>query len=502
MLAIAYWFGVLGTVTFAVLYGLHAWARYRAESRARLALMTAMIAAATREGLNGQASRMAFLAEQLGPIRQLRHRHRVSRLFWQYERVSPDITSVALMTPTDRVVAATAKVARHFMRVWRRNPQLQEDLQRSMRTPGVSVQRPLYDPQTRHWLVYVGYTVWRRTGGPRYMILETMDFRAFGHVFVHLPLIPGLAVGLLRGDFYIEAREPIPRDNLRDLMVRPQSGILVRTLIAYPDRRAGFFEGLVSADDQYRFGAYERVRGYPLVAFVDMPRRQELLGWWRGQVEIPLGFLLVALLFSAVAYHRIQVLTRRWEREKERQKNMLRNLAVHDPLTGLLNRMSLTALLKRAIERARRYERLVAVGFLDVNDFKLINDRHGHTVGDAVLKELAARLKGAMRSTDWVVRLGGDEFVLVMEGLQAIEDLGAVIDHVHAVITKPFVVNDIALQVQVSLGITIYPADDADADGLLRHADQAMYAAKTQRGAKWVQIYDPHRPRFGGAEGG
>lgn len=501
MLALAYWFGLVGTLAFAAVYGLHSWARYQEENHARLALMAAMMAAATREGLNGQAARLTFLAEQLRALHPLRHRRRAGRLLRQYQRASPDITGVAVVGPGGRIVASAQGTGQSPLRGSHLPAGLWADWRKSLKTHGLSVCRPLYDPKTRQWLVGFGYTVWRAAGAARYMIFETMDFWTFDHALVRLPLIRGLAVGLLRNDYYLQAREPIPRGGLRGIMERPQAGILARTLITDGGRSAGFFMGLVNADDQYRIGAYERVAGYPLVAFADMARRQIIVAWWREQVEIPLGFLLIALLFSAVAYRRIEVLTRRWEQEKERQKSVLRSLAVHDPLTGLLNRAGLVPLLKRALERARRYEWFVVVGFLDVNDFKTINDQHGHAAGDAVLRELAMRLKRAMRSTDRVVRLGGDEFVFVMEGVRAKEDLQTVVDHIHAAITEPFVVDDVALRVRVSLGVTIYPADDEDADGLLRHADQAMYAAKTRRGAKWVQIYDPQRPRSRQTEG-
>ncbi len=497
-LAVAYWFGLVGTVAFACTYGWHSWVRYQEDRHARLALVATMIAHATHEFLDDQRARMAFLAAQLRQQSAV-HRARAARsLFGRYLHASPAIQSVGLLTPAGRLVAA-APVASRLLQDLQKSPRMQTDLRRSARVPGLSIDRPLYDPQTKDWVVPVTYTASRSGGGPQFMIVEVLGFRDFNRILPRSLLIPGLAIGLLRNDFYLEARTPIPLGNLQALVARAQTGVLARTLAMDQGRVRGSFDGFVSADKEYRFGAYQRVRRYPLTAFADIPRRQELFTWWHRLVEIPFFFLLAALLFSALAYYRIQLLTRRWEEEKERQKTILRSLVVHDPLTGLLNRSSLMPVLKRAMERARRYRRLLAIGFLDVNDFKLINDLYGHPAGDTILKELAVRLKRTMRGTDRIVRLGGDEFVLVIEGLQTPDDLRPVIEHIRTVLADPFIVGELALQVYVSLGLTVYPLDDEDAEGLLRHADQSMYAAKANRADGWVRIYEPRGAGGGGA---
>ncbi len=157
-------------------------------------------------------------------------------------------------------------------------------------------------------------------------------------------------------------------------------------------------------------------------------------------------------------------------------------LARHDMLTGLPNRLMLETHLPLAMARVRRQGSLLAVGVMDLDDFKPVNDTWGHQAGDALLKQLGQRLKAAVRDTDLVVRLGGDEFVVVLEGLGREDDLAILLNRLHTVVETPFkLTGDVEARVGMSLGLTLYPNDQADADLLLRHADAALYASKAHK---------------------
>ncbi|MBU2828555.1 EAL domain-containing protein [Acidithiobacillus ferriphilus] len=180
--------------------------------------------------------------------------------------------------------------------------------------------------------------------------------------------------------------------------------------------------------------------------------------------------------------------------ERHRLMDELARQSLSDTLTGLPNRRALDAEMGKAIARSDRQERLLAVGFLDLDAFKPINDIYGHDAGDDLLKEMARRLQDAMRRMDTIARLGGDEFVLLLEGLRSMDALEQVLARLQAAITQPLHIKGEIVRIQASMGLTIYPFDDGDADLLLRHADQAMYAAKARPGREdgsWVQIYHP-----------
>jgi diguanylate cyclase (GGDEF)-like protein/PAS domain S-box-containing protein len=158
-------------------------------------------------------------------------------------------------------------------------------------------------------------------------------------------------------------------------------------------------------------------------------------------------------------------------------------LAHHDALTRLPNRLLLHDRLSQAILQAQRHHRRLTVAFLDLDDFKLINDGHGHEAGDAVLRTVARRMVMAIRATDTVARFGGDEFVLVLvDQPDRPQALSAVVDKVMAAIAEPIEVGGQTFQVTCSSGLATYPDDGADADALLRRADAEMYSAKLGEG--------------------
>ncbi len=155
--------------------------------------------------------------------------------------------------------------------------------------------------------------------------------------------------------------------------------------------------------------------------------------------------------------------------------------AQRDPLTGLPNRAYLRPRLTEAKARSHRHGTLFALGVLDLDGFKEVNDTFGHKAGDWVLQETVIRLKKVLRSSDALIRLGGDEFVLLFEDLDNDEALYLILDRIQNVIGKPYRYHEAEMRIAASLGITVYPLDDASDDSLIQHADQALYVAKASK---------------------
>jgi len=162
----------------------------------------------------------------------------------------------------------------------------------------------------------------------------------------------------------------------------------------------------------------------------------------------------------------------------KRAEERLRHLAHHDSLTGLPNRLLFVNSLQQAIERAKRHREKVALIFIDLDRFKLINDSLGHAAGDELLKEVGLRLKHSVRGEDLVSRLGGDEFTVVIEGLAQVDDVAALAQKIIAALAVPLSIAGRELVVAASLGIALFPEDADNVDELSRAADAAMYRAK------------------------
>lgn len=163
--------------------------------------------------------------------------------------------------------------------------------------------------------------------------------------------------------------------------------------------------------------------------------------------------------------------------------------AQHDVLTGLPNRRFLIEHLKRALPRVIQTHKSVAVLALDLDGFKPVNDLYGHSAGDLLLQQLAARLTTALRGQDFVARLGGDEFVLVLENIVDTNGLIIFLERLRVMLDVPYEFSaGVMVTCGASIGVTLYPQDMGDANDLLRHADRALYAAKSDRkiaGSRW-----------------
>ncbi|MBV8519198.1 MAG: EAL domain-containing protein [Acidobacteria bacterium] len=166
--------------------------------------------------------------------------------------------------------------------------------------------------------------------------------------------------------------------------------------------------------------------------------------------------------------------------ERKSAEQQIEYQAYHDALTGLANRRLFQEHLSLALALAQRRHTLVAVLFLDLDHFKLVNDSLGHSVGDALLRQVAKRLKAAVREGDTVARVGGDEFTIVLQELSRREDAALVAQAVLRCVSEPIEVNEHKLYVTTSIGITVYPDDGEDAEALLKNADTAMYRAKSE----------------------
>lgn len=166
--------------------------------------------------------------------------------------------------------------------------------------------------------------------------------------------------------------------------------------------------------------------------------------------------------------------------ELKRTEERLQHLAHHDPLTDLPNRMLAQLRLEQAIARARRNRGLVAVLFLDLDQFKTINDSLGHPVGDRLLVEVAQRLSGRVREQDTLARFGGDEFLLIIEQLPDPEAAGQLADALLKRLERSFTIDGRDLYVSASIGISMFPGDGDSVTELIQHADAAMYQAKGQ----------------------
>jgi len=167
----------------------------------------------------------------------------------------------------------------------------------------------------------------------------------------------------------------------------------------------------------------------------------------------------------------------------------------YDILTGVPNRRLLTNRLDNAIAQTLHNKKSMAVCYLDLDDFKPINDRFGHLTGDLLLIEITSRLQSMLRADDTLARLSGDEFILLLTNIADENGCQQILQRILAAVSQPISLPEATLQMTASIGVTLFPQDDSDADTLVRHADQAMYRAK-EAGKNRYHQFDPDHDRL------
>lgn len=171
------------------------------------------------------------------------------------------------------------------------------------------------------------------------------------------------------------------------------------------------------------------------------------------------------------------------------QQERLEHSAQYDALTDLPNRLLLSDRLRQSMALCQRQNQSLAVLYLDMDGFKSINDRYGHDVGDALLMAVSNRMKLVLRDVDTLARIGGDEFVAVLANIDSTQDCMQMVERVLGACAEPVHLQGLDLKVTASIGVTIFPQDDAQADQLMRHADQAMFEAK-RNGKNRIYMFD------------
>ena len=316
-------------------------------------------------------------------------------------------------------------------------------------------------------------------GGLKYIISAIVPLSRQQHFWRDVPLPPKSALGLLRDDGYMVSRYPAPQTmDYDEAYGKPRNGKLVDFLRENEFPRRGVTEGFNSvAKSDYLF-AFHRLSRYPLTVFVSTPVSNIRAKWWQqAQFSLVLaGFLGIG---GYLVYRWASKRQLAWELEREKNQERIEYLAHHDPLTTLPNRRLAHDRMQQALAYADRQGNKVAVLFLDLDNFKNINDSLGHSVGDALLLEVTQRLQACLRGTDTLSRQGGDEFLIILTEVREADNVIRVAEAIQEKLQDAFHIEGNELSSTLSMGIAVYPDDGEDFETLLRKADTAMYTAKS-----------------------
>jgi len=287
---------------------------------------------------------------------------------------------------------------------------------------------------------------------------------------------------LLKSNYHLRLADRVFESTLDGVMVTDLNGVIERVNPAFT-QLTGYSQTEVIGRSPRLLSSGRQGPAF----YQEMWSQLRAHGHWKGEIwnrrkngELYLEYLSVSGIYNQTGHctHYAAIFSDITNRRLAEER--LNHLAMHDALTDLPNRTLFSERLKQAIARAKRAAKRVAVMFVDLDRFKLINDTMGHGVGDETLKVIATRLKEAIRESDTVARLGGDEFTIIIEDIEDIRHVAQIAQALLSVVGQPIDVGGRSVFVTPSIGISIYPDDGTDQKQLLMQADRAMYEAKDE----------------------
>ena len=384
----------------------------------------------------------------------------------------PDLLFVVSIANREGVIAAST---RPFGSA---NVASQEYFKRSRQSDELAIGRPQKSPGSSEWKLQFSRRLNAADGSFAGIVIVTVDAAFFVSGYEKSKLGEDGMLGILGTDGLFRARrmgDTVSADDRLDDMS-------ILTVSKPQDEPADV--SIRSSGGIARYTSVRRLYEFPLIVMVGVARDEYLANtlknsrvytWWAAAGTV----LLV--LFGAVSSRMSWQIVQSRRRVAEAQiayAERVEYLAYHDSLTTLPNRSLFSKLLNQGISQAHRYDRRMAVMFLDLDGFKHINDTLGHEAGDRLLQEIANRLKACMRDADVVARLGGDEFVVLLTELSQDKYLTTVAHKILSAVAQPVILQGQEFHVTASIGISVYPQDGQDEQKLTKNADIAMYQAK------------------------
>jgi diguanylate cyclase (GGDEF)-like protein len=430
-------------------------------------------------------------------LRQLREIDQILKVIkYAYQRteapskVLADLRMRDLLPPdlvfTLSIVNATGNLVTSTRFIPLRNISSQEHFRTLARTDQLWVSRPRRDGITGEWALDFSRRLTDSNGGFAGIVTLSVDCAYFVSVYENMKLGQFGLLGLVSADGLFSIQRAGDRVSTGD---QGEAKVVDELLKGQdPIRTVHAWDGIV------RMASARPLHGFPLTLVVGLSESEQLS---RTQASIGrnLWFAAIAtvllLLFMAVLARisaKLAQITKRENAAKMAHAERVQHLAYHDALTGLPNRLFFSKILEQSISQARRYNRSLAVVFLDLDRFKNINDTYGHQAGDQVLLTLAKKLKLGLRESDTVARFGGDEFIALLPEFEEEKYLATVAQKLLDVVSEPFLCHGQALVLTGSIGIAIFPLHGQDEQALMRCADAAMYHAKNE-GRNNCQFY-------------
>ena len=450
------------------IFAFRSWQNEKQEFRANLLGLAKFTAASGEAIFDSIGTNMVLLGDLLQRQDVLKNPEVARTVLQRFKASHPNIGAVAILKPDGVVIFNTQVAPGGKLPDFSQNADQMKEINEVINCNcKYFIGRSEYGPVLNQWRIKIRRPIKDESGKVKYIIHVAIPIETKNPLWTDSPLPSHYGVGLLRADGYHQARWPAK--DAKRVYGTPMHGPLIQALRANLNSKSGFYLGTVGSDGTRRIGAYERLSSNNLTAYVSVPTTLILNRWLEHNYPVFLSYIVYFIIFVVISY--------KISKRERMHSNELMVLSRKDPLTGLPNRSAADEILYHEIARSQRSRQKVALLFLDLDNFKDINDTQGHTAGDALLKEVAHRLSTVLREQDVLTRLGGDEFFAILPDANP-ETVVTVAERIIHAFSQPFHFQTHTVAITTSIGISIFPDDDNEPATLLKHADTAMYEAK------------------------
>jgi diguanylate cyclase (GGDEF)-like protein len=332
-----------------------------------------------------------------------------------------------------------------------------------------SVGRNEFGKLIHQWRIPVRYVKRTADGKIDFIVQASIPITRQTSLWSNLGLLPDTRIGIYRDDGYAQTRWPdIGLDpnmlyGSNELPCSPMEDVVKAK------RTKGYYEGFNSINKDYRVGAYSRLPRLPLTAFVSVPSTLVYKNWWQHNYALVITLGILFLVFFGIAQLLLML-------ERKHSADLSRKAHI-DALTELPNRQAGERYLAQRLSTHHHIQKPFAVLFVDLDEFKYINDRFGHRYGDLVLRHVTSRLVAQLREHDVLARLGGDEFMAIIE-CDNTDQAKQIACRMQIAMQEPIAIEQQQFTVSLSIGISLFPQNGTGAQELLNKADAAMYTVK------------------------
>jgi diguanylate cyclase (GGDEF)-like protein len=335
--------------------------------------------------------------------------------------------------------------------------------QRSDPSAGLVISEPIFSRFTKTWVVTLSRRISRDDGSFAGVVQAAVQANLIQKLFETLNIGNNGSISFYDTEMRLIARHPVDPEQLGKAFTLTE----IRQGLA-EGRAVGRYEVSSRIDGVHREYLYRKLDSLPFVVLIGLSPDDFLYGWRRKAVLYAVSLLAVALQLVVV----IMV-------QQKGARERISYMAKHDTLTNLPNRVILDERMSEVRALAKGETAMMALLLFDLDNFKNINDSLGHHIGDLVLRQVAERLEAALRDRDTVSRQGGDEFVVLLRDCFGTSTVAHAAQRLMAEIARPLAIEGHDLALTASVGIAVYPVDGTDIGTLLKHADAAMYQAKS-----------------------